>query len=164
MQINYLFIILGTFLLSAVSVNIIKKLSLKFNFFISRGVPVSGGSGISLSFFLVSFYIFCFSHTLSREVSGVLFSSMVMLIFGIIDDWRELSVIAKLIVQIIAVSVLVSFGVRAQIVYIGNFLNILITVIWVLGITNAINHLDVMDGVAAGVAVIVSLAFFVIST
>ena len=163
MQINYFLIILGAFLLSAVLVNLIKKLSLKFNLLIVKGVPASGGLGFSISFFLVSSAAFYFSHAFSKEVTGVMLSSMVMLIFGIIDDWRELSVLTKFTAQLIAVSILIGFGVRTQIVYIGGFLNIIVTAIWVLGITNSINHLDVMDGIAAGVAIIVSLTFFVIS-
>ncbi|MBU1727300.1 MAG: undecaprenyl/decaprenyl-phosphate alpha-N-acetylglucosaminyl 1-phosphate transferase, partial [Candidatus Omnitrophica bacterium] len=86
-----------------------------------------------------------------------------MLIFGLLDDCRELSIIAKFLVQIIATTVLVIFGIRTQIVYIGAPMNILITFIWVIGITNAFNHLDVMDAVAAATAMIVSLAFLVIS-
>jgi len=86
-----------------------------------------------------------------------------MLAFGIIDDWRELSIWAKFLVQIIAVGLLAFFGVKTQIVGIGNILNIIVTFIWVLGITNAFNHLDVMDGLAGGAAIIVSAAFFAVS-
>lgn len=82
-----------------------------------------------------------------------------MLIFGVIDDWREFSIWAKFLVQIIAVSCLVVFGVKTQIAFLNQTTNLIVTFIWVLGITNAFNHLDVMDGIAGGVGLIVSGAF-----
>jgi len=87
-----------------------------------------------------------------------------MLIFGVIDDWKELSILAKFLVQTVAASLLIFFGVRTQIVYIGTLSNIIITLIWILGITNAFDHLDVIDGLAAGVAMMASLTFFIISS
>jgi len=96
-------------------------------------------------------------------ILGIIIAALIMLIFGIIDDWRELSIKAKFSVQIIATILLVLFGIRTQIVYIGALPNMIITFFWVLGITNAFNHLDVMDGLAASTAVIISLAFFIIS-
>lgn len=90
-------------------------------------------------------------------------SSVTMLTFGIIDDWRELSIRAKFLVQIIATALLISFGIRTQISYIGDIPNVIITFIWVLGITNAFNHLDVLDGAAGVTAAIVSLSFLAIS-
>jgi UDP-GlcNAc:undecaprenyl-phosphate GlcNAc-1-phosphate transferase len=86
-----------------------------------------------------------------------------MLLFGLFDDHKELSIKTKFLVQIIAASVLIASGVRTQIIYIGDLANIGITLIWVIGITNAFNHLDITDGLAAGVAIIASGAFFIVS-
>jgi UDP-GlcNAc:undecaprenyl-phosphate/decaprenyl-phosphate GlcNAc-1-phosphate transferase len=66
-------------------------------------------------------------------------------------------------VQVFAASVLVFSGVRTHIVFLNDTLNILLTFFWVIGIVNALNHLDVMDGLAGAVALIVSHAFFVIA-
>lgn len=118
---------------------------------------------MGLSFLLASLLVFFVYRSLPQEVVGIIITSLIMLIFGVIDDLRELSIPAKFLVQIIAISLLIFFGIRTQIVYIGNIANIIITFIWVLGITNAFNHLDVIDGLASGTALIVSLAFFVIS-
>ena len=86
-----------------------------------------------------------------------------MLIFGVVDDWKELSISAKFLVQILTISLLIFLGIKTQIVGIGNFLNIIITFVWVIGITNAFNHLDIMDGLAGVTALIVSFAFFAVS-
>ena len=161
----YFFLVLSGFLLGTAFINILKKFSLGHNLLIPKGIPLVGGIGIGLSFILVSlsvFLIFIYKG-LSKEIVGIILSSSIMLVFGIFDDWRELSIWAKFLMQIIATCLLVLFGVRTQIVYLGDILNIIITFIWILGITNAFNHLDVMDGVASGVAIIAGIAFFAIS-
>lgn len=85
------------------------------------------------------------------------------MVFGVIDDWKELSVFSKFLVQVFAATLLVLFGIRTQIVYIGNFLNILITFFWILGITNAFNHLDILDGLAASITGICAISLFVVA-
>lgn len=163
MLIRYPLIALSGFLLGIFFIGVLKKFSLGRNLLLSKGIPLIGGLGLGLSFIFVSLLSFFIYKGLSKEVVGIIISSSIMLVFGVIDDWRELSILAKFLVQIIATSLLIFFGIRTQIIYIGNLFNIIITFIWVLGITNAFNHLDVMDGVASGAAMIVSVAFFVIS-
>ncbi len=163
MPINCLFIALSGFLLSLFFIFIFKKLSVRCKVLMPQGIPLIGGIAIGLSFVLASILSFALCRDFSQEVSGVIIASFTMLIFGVIDDLRELSIPAKFSVQIIATSLLIFFGIRTQIVYIGNLANIIITFIWILGITNAINHLDVIDGLAAGTSIFASLAFFAIS-
>jgi len=158
--IQYAFIVLSGFLLGIFFISILKKFSLNYNLLISKEIPLIGGVAIGLSFILVSLLSLFLYKVLSKELVGIIVASAMILFFGVIDDWRELSIWAKFLVQIIACSLLIFSGVRTQIVNIGNISNIIITFIWVLGITNAFNHLDVMDGVASGTAVIVCAAFF----
>jgi UDP-GlcNAc:undecaprenyl-phosphate GlcNAc-1-phosphate transferase len=141
----------------------LKKLSLKYNILVLRQIPLIGGIAIWLSFLLGCLYKFYANIFLSREIIAIIVSSFAMLIFGIIDDWKELSVSAKLLFQIIAASLLISLGIRTHIAYIGNPANIIITIIWMIGITNAFNHIDIIDGLAAGVAIIISFSFLLIS-
>jgi UDP-GlcNAc:undecaprenyl-phosphate GlcNAc-1-phosphate transferase len=128
------------------------------------GMPLAGGIAIGIALIVTSMYYWAPAPLMPSQTQGVLIASGVMLLFGFIDDVRELSVVGKLIVQLAAVAILILSGVRTHIVYIGTAFNILITVIWVLGITNAINLLDVMDGLAGSVALMVSLAFCVIAS
>jgi UDP-GlcNAc:undecaprenyl-phosphate GlcNAc-1-phosphate transferase len=58
---------------------------------------------------------------------------------------------------------LVCSGIRTKIVYIGPYWNLLATFLWVLGITNAFNHLDILDGLAGGVALICTFAFYLLA-
>jgi len=160
---QYSLIFLTGFLLGLFFINLLKKFSLRHNLLVAKGIPLIGGIGISLAFSLVSLSRLLSYGALSKEIIGLVLSSSMMLIFGIIDDWHELSVRTKFLMQIIATGLLIFFGIRTHIVYIGNLFNIIITFIWILGISNAFNHLDVIDGVASGVAIIVSFAFFIIS-
>ena len=163
MVINYLLIVFSAFLLNFLFLLILKKIAFKYNFFISKGTPHIGGIAVGLSFVLIGLLSLSIDGSRTKETLGILIASVTMLIFGIIDDHRELSVFWKFFVQIISISLLIILGVKTQIVNIGNAANIIITTIWVLGITNAFNHLDIMDGLAGGVAYIASLAFLILS-
>jgi len=164
MNSNYFLILLSGFLVGSFLLFLLKGISSKYQWLVSpKQVPFIGGIAVVTAFICASFFGFSLYGILSKETAGIIISSFVMFVFGLIDDWRELSVLAKIFVQTIATSLLVVFGVKTQIVYIGDGINIILTFIWVLGVTNAFNHLDVMDGVAGGNAVIISLAFFIVS-
>jgi UDP-GlcNAc:undecaprenyl-phosphate GlcNAc-1-phosphate transferase len=161
--IKYSLIALAAFLAGLSLIFLIKKFSLKHKFLMHGKIPLVGGVAMCIAFMLACLASFVLYGNLSSRAIGIIIGSFMMLVFGIIDDRYELSVIAKFLVQILAISVLILSDVRTHIVYIPDTLNIIITFVWVLGITNAFNHLDVMDGVAGVTAMIVSLAFFVIS-
>ncbi|MDD2751773.1 MAG: MraY family glycosyltransferase [Candidatus Omnitrophica bacterium] len=161
--INSLFILITAFLLGTLLLFFLQRLSKKYKILLIQGTPLIGGFSLATAFFLASILGIYLTNAVAKETSGLIFASLLMLIFGTIDDWRELSVGIKFLVQIICASVLIAFGVKTQIVYIGAPLNTLITLIWILAITNAFNHLDIMDGVAAFTALIVSVAFCVIA-
>ncbi len=163
MLINCLLIVLSSFLSGMAFAFLLKKLALKHKLLISQGIPLVGGVAMGLSFIFASLAGFLLYKNLWLQARGIIITSFIMLVFGIIDDCKELSIPAKFLVQIIAVSLLVTFGIRTQIVYIGTLANMIVTFIWVLGISNAFNHLDVIDGLAAGTAIIISLAFFIVS-
>jgi UDP-GlcNAc:undecaprenyl-phosphate GlcNAc-1-phosphate transferase len=163
MLLNLILIALSAFLLSLLIILLFKKLTLKYNLLVSQGIPHIGGIAVGVSFILTSLSVFLALGVLPKESIGIIVAASLMLVFGIIDDLRELSITAKLLVQLIATCLLVLFGVKTQIVYIGNTLNILITLLWVLAITNAFNHLDIIDGLAGATAAIIGLAFLYLS-
>lgn len=160
MPLTYLFAMGISFVLGVIFLFFLKKLALKYQVLMPKQVPLVGGISLGVSFVLI--YLF-FANNLAKEYLGLLLSLVIILASGIIDDWRELSVPAKFITQITAASLLIIFGVRTNIAYIGVVPNVIITFIWVIGITNAFNFLDVMDGVAGSVALIVSLSFAFLS-
>jgi UDP-GlcNAc:undecaprenyl-phosphate GlcNAc-1-phosphate transferase len=161
--INYIFIGALGYLSGIILSGILQKFSVRYKILIPRGIPLVGGISVALSFGIAVLAGFISFAGLTREVIGIIAASFIMLIFGILDDWKELSICAKFLMQIVAASILIIFGVRTQIAYIGIAANIIITFVWVLGITNAFNHLDVMDGLAGGCAAIVGPAFFIVA-
>jgi UDP-GlcNAc:undecaprenyl-phosphate GlcNAc-1-phosphate transferase len=124
-------------------------------------MPHIGGLGMGVLFLTAAMIALSLFKTSQALLLGILIPSMSMLFFEIIDDKREFSVNQKFFIQIISASLLILSGIRTHIVYIGDTANILITFIWVIGITNAFNHLDIMDGLAAAIATIISFAFFI---
>lgn len=163
MRINYLLIGLMGLLAGGFFIISLKKLAFKYRLLVAQNVPLIGGISIGLSFFFACLFGFAFYKSLSPQLTGLLLASFIMLIFGVIDDRYELSVSAKFLAQLIAACILIFFGVKTRIIYIGNIANIIITFIWILGIINAFNHLDVLDGLAGGCAIIVSIGFFIIA-
>ncbi|MCX5714292.1 MAG: MraY family glycosyltransferase [Candidatus Omnitrophica bacterium] len=152
-----------SFSLSLFFMLLFKIFSLKHRVLLRQNIPQVGGIAISLSFIVSVLTGFFCRGLLPRQALGIILASLAILVFGIIDDWRESSIRDKFFFQLIATSILYYFGIKTQIVYIGPFLNAVITFIWVIGVTNAFNHLDVMDGIAAGNAIIATCAFLSIA-
>lgn len=120
--------------------------------------PMLGGLAIYFSFLAV---MVAFSRSYPR-LSGVVIGATVILLCGLIDDARGLSAKAKLVGQLAAAVILVHFGVRAELT--GYLLvDFIVSVLWAVGMINAFNLLDNMDGLSAGVAGIASWCFFVLA-
>jgi UDP-GlcNAc:undecaprenyl-phosphate GlcNAc-1-phosphate transferase len=104
------------------------------------------------------------------QLNPVVAGAAVILGLGLVDDVKRLHAAPKLTVEILVAVGLYAAGVRAQtvwlpfgIVELGHVAGLLFTVLWIVGITNAFNLLDGIDGVAAGSAVFALLAMFVAS-
>lgn len=128
-----------------------------------RPTPLLGGLAVFLSYVLAVLVNYSFSW----QLKGVVGASLVILLMGLIDDIHGLPAITRLLVQVLSSLIVVSFGVHLDIVPksipFAMVLDILITVVWIIGITNAMNFMDGMDGVAAGVSAIASATFFVVA-
>ena len=107
----------------------------------------------------------------SSELFGVAFAAIVILAIGMLDDLREVSAPAKVAGQVFAASILGLAGVVmfyfrvpfADFYVLSPDLGFLVTVLWVVGMANAVNLIDGLDGLAAGVIAIAAGAFFVYS-
>jgi len=121
--------------------------------------PIAGGLVI-----LISLMITLGFHRLhfSNEVRGILLGTLVLMLWGLIDDRFNLRASYKIFGQLLATLIIVGFGVQVQITKI-DWLDLLITLFWFIGITNAFNFVDSMDGLAVGLAGIAS-AFFMLVT
>lgn len=146
----------------------------------SGSIPRLGGIGIFLSFIIVIVLLFLIDQFLIPMplinlfiLLGVLLASNLI---GLIDDFTNLRPRYKLIIQIAISLFLVIFGFRfssISIPFMKNsvsiplFLSYPLTILWILGLTNAINLIDGVDGLAGGVTLIsligFSLIFFVLN-
>ena len=97
------------------------------------------------------------------ELSCIAGASLVVVLLGLIDDIRgeTFPYQIKFLVQFLSVGILFAGGVRTQFMP-GQILDFIITAIWIVGIANAFNLMDNMDGLSAGVAAIASLLFAII--
>jgi UDP-GlcNAc:undecaprenyl-phosphate GlcNAc-1-phosphate transferase len=150
-------------LLSLYGVPIARRAALKFGIVDSpdgrlkhqrEPVPYLGGIAIYLSFLVSLAFTFEFRH----DVLGIVLSGTLIIMLGLIDDFGVLSPGTKLTGQCLAVFVLIKSGIRIEIASLPDWIDIALTVFWMIGIINAFNLLDIMDGLSAGVGII-SAAF-----
>jgi UDP-GlcNAc:undecaprenyl-phosphate GlcNAc-1-phosphate transferase len=117
-----------------------------------------GGVAIFVAFSIAvvaTLFLFPVEGALSRYLPLFL-SSLLIFLLGLIDDIYHLPPQTKLVGQIIAAALLVFFGFKID-WFTSYTLNTFVSVFWIVGITNAFNLLDNMDGLAVGVAFISSL-------
>jgi UDP-GlcNAc:undecaprenyl-phosphate GlcNAc-1-phosphate transferase len=98
---------------------------------------------------------------------GMIGAILALHVLGLIDDRKSLGPFLKLIVQLAIAGVLViGFNMRVltaldEILHMGRWPSVIVTVLWITAITNAFNFLDNMDGLSAGVAAVCTTAFLV---
>jgi UDP-GlcNAc:undecaprenyl-phosphate GlcNAc-1-phosphate transferase len=141
-----------------------------------RPTPLLGGAAMLVGFLtgmLVAYRLDVLNaiFTNSSDALGVIIAGTLMLVIGTVDDVREVSPPAKVAGIVLCSSVLVFFGVSLlvfRVPFEGVFYpdpnwSFLLSVLWVLGMTNAINLIDGLDGLAAGIVAIAAGSFFLYS-
>ncbi len=161
----------AAFLFSFFSCFLIRKLLILYHVYdMPKGnrwhktpIPKFGGVGI-YSATLFAFLLFFALHKDWHDFpTGLISGVFLVFLLGVVDDIKPISPVAKLIGQILAASVVIYQGYTTLFFTprLGNNIvaqlpNILLTFIWLVGITNAINLLDNMDGLAGGISLIAS--------
>lgn len=133
-------------------------------------IPRMGGLAIALAF-LVSIFLFT---EIDLQMQGIILGAIMILVLGILDDCFTLRAMPKFIVQILAATIVVMHG--STIRYITNpfssvpdacidlgLLAIPLTIVWIVTITNAVNFIDGLDGLAVGVSGISCTAMLIIA-
>ncbi len=110
---------------------------------------------------------------IDKQFGGMLAGILIILAVGIVDDVKQLGAKIKFLFQILAAVIVVWSG--TSITFVTNplaangmsnlnpIISYIVTVLWIVGITNAINLIDGLDGLAAGVSSIASLSLFIVS-
>lgn len=180
-NIIYAIAIVLAFIVSCVLTPFSKKFAMKvgaIDYPKERGVhtkpmPLAGGTAIVTSFIVVSLLIAPFMEGfVASEFIGLLAGCVIISILGFLDDVYQLSPKIRIFFQLLAALIVVFSGTTIEWISwpwsesglislstLGNF----ISVLWIVGLTNAVNFLDGLDGLATGVATIASISFMVIS-
>ena len=133
-------------------------------------IPRLGGLAIFIAF-LLTVLIFA---DIDRPIRGILLGAVMIVVLGVLDDILTLKALPKLLVQIAAAAMAVYHGcviqffsnpnVFSDATYISlGWLSVPVTIIWIVAITNAVNFIDGLDGLAVGVSAISTAALVVIA-
>jgi len=122
-------------------------------------VPYLGGLAVFVAYLVTLSILFEFSHA----VLGILLAGTLMLLVGLIDDLGVLSPWTKLASQFIAVIALIKAGVYIKLVFLPVPAALVLSALWFLAVTNALNIIDIMDGLSSGVAAIAAAFFAVVA-
>ena len=112
------------------------------------GVAIIGGALFGV--LVVTFLVY---GRIPPSIAGVLLAAGVVAVVGLIDDRLGLPAWVKLAGQLAGFVILASFGIRVQLP-LPEVLNYVVTFLWLAGISNAVNFLDNMDGLSAGVSAV----------
>jgi UDP-GlcNAc:undecaprenyl-phosphate GlcNAc-1-phosphate transferase len=135
-------------------------------------IPTLGGLAIAAGFFVSQGTVYLAFRQgfpgLAPLLVGLLLGSLVILVLGVYDDVRQASPLAKVLFQIVGAYVLVRFGYSVQYLaspFGGSLLlggwSTPLTILWILVLSNALNLVDGLDGLAAGISVIIGLSLLV---
>jgi UDP-GlcNAc:undecaprenyl-phosphate/decaprenyl-phosphate GlcNAc-1-phosphate transferase len=165
------------FLAALALIPLVRQLSIRYGYvavpradrWSPRPTATLGGIGIFIAFQASLLAGAALTGMWSQVPWGILAGSLIVFSLGLFDDFRHITPPAKLVGQILAAAVVVAFGYTTKFftpkianTLVAQLPNILLTFVWLVGITNAINLLDNMDGLAGGIAFIASafLAYF----
>ncbi len=133
-------------------------------------IPRLGGLAIFYGF-LIS--ILCFA-TVDTQLKGITIGCLIIVAVGIVDDVKQLSAKVKFVLQIVTAVIVVLHGVTIKYISVPSFIveggilnlgfmSIPITIVWIVGVTNAVNLIDGLDGLAVGVSSIATFSLFFIA-
>ena len=129
-----------------------------------KPIPRIGGLAIFAGF-LIATLVFCEP---TKQLFAIWIGGGILVVLGILDDIYRLSAGLKLIVQLCVAGIAVSFDVLIDhITVLGHTVNfgyfaIPITMLWIVGLSNAINLIDGLDGLSCGVSAITSFSIFMV--
>lgn len=173
---DLLVIFLMAFFITLIVTPIAKKLAFKVGAFDvpkderkihTKNMPYFGGIAIYISIMACTIVFI----DLDKTYMSILIGMTILLLTGLVDDMYDMPAKIKLCFQILAASIVVFYG-DITIFYVSNpfhntgismldYLSVPISIIWIVGITNAINLIDGMDGLAAGITGIAALTFMI---
>ena len=139
-------------------------------------LPRSGGIAIFIAYITpIIIFLYLFSNSIDPKIIIFLIGNLLFFLIGLIDDFLNISPYIKLFLQILITSILFVLGIRIIGIDFSEYISLDITlffpkalsffftVIWVVGVTNSINWIDGIDGLASGFSLIVSIGLIIIN-
>ena len=170
---TYIYSFFMAFIFSLIATAIIKKIAIKYKIYdIPKTAikthkiptPYLGGIAIAIAFILpliIIRFTTNFETGVLHNLRGILLAGGILLIVGLIDDLKDLNFKTKFFWQFVAATILIMFDMRIKFIH-PEYLAIILSYIWIIGIINAVNLIDIMDGLSSGIAIIATLTFFAI--
>ncbi len=144
-------------------------------------MPKFGGPAVILGFLISTIYLLIVmsmegtinlfgQEEYGKKLLGLFLGILVMSIICVIDDIKTIKPLTKLFGQILGAIIAVSFGIRIDAVTIpflnipemNEIISIILTIGWIVGVTNAINLIDGLDGLSSGISVISAISLLII--
>lgn len=148
-----------------------------------KSMPKLGGPAVILGFLVSVIYLLIVmsiegsidlfsTEQYGLKMVGVFLGIIVIAITGIVDDIKTIKPLTKLAGQILAAGIVVAFGVQIEHLSIpflykiglSDVFSVILTMIWIVGITNAINLIDGLDGLSSGITLISCISLLIIFT
>ena len=124
-----------------------------------EAVPYLGGLAIFLAFLVALGLVYAFS----PELLGLLLAASLTVMLGLVDDMGALSPWQKFAGQFLAAWILIKSGIVIEVAWLPSWAHVTLTVLWVVGMANAFNIIDIMDGLSVGVGAIAAFNLLVIA-
>ena len=122
-------------------------------------VAYLGGLAVFVAF-LIGFSPF---YELNSQVLAIMLGGTLVVLLGFLDDLGNLRPATKFLGQVLAVVIVMKAGVTIQIVFLPPVIAYPLSFLWLIGMTNAFNIIDIMDGLSTGVAVIACLFLTIVA-
>lgn len=177
---NLYLIALFSAIISFISTPLIRRLACNFNVVDipkdsrrvhKKPIPKLGGLAIYIAFLIM---VFLKKSPIDQSEIGIIIGSLIIVIGGVVDDKYNIKPWQKLMFQIAAAIVLIFFKVMISVITnpisdvnlyirIASFIAVPLTIIWVIGVTNAFNLIDGLDGLSAGLAFIACITMTIVA-
>ena len=135
-------------------------------------IPRLGGAGIFVAFMLPVVFSLTRGEwdSFHYRLTGILIASAMVFCIGLYDDLKGATIRNKLIAEVLAASFIYFWGIRITVIsnpfgppIALGWMSFPVTVLWVVVVTNAINLIDGLDGLAAGTGIMISVMMFTLS-
>lgn len=172
---NIIYVCMTMFILAFLSVYtltpFIIKFAWKYNFLDNpnarkvhkKATPLLGGIAVFIGFFFLALYTLSNKqHAITIPIMGYLFGALLIVLVGVVDDRNGMSPFIKMSGQILSCLIFV-FSNDIQFMFGPLYITLPLIILWMVGLMNALNFLDNMDGIITGMSGILALGFYAIS-